>query len=317
MENSKVYDLLILGGGPAGITAAIYAARGMIDCLIIDTTTIGGQLNYTQEIENYPGFVSVKGYELIMKFQEQLNQLNVKVEQFQEIQSVDITSKIKEVKTLTNTFRGKTILICTGASPKKLGVNGEKEFLGRGVSYCAVCDGAFFKGKKLAVVGGGNSAVEEGLYLTRFAESVTMIHRRDSLRACRVCQARVLKHPQINFIWDSVVEEVQGNEKGVNNLVVKNIKTGEISNLPIDGLFPYIGASPNTKLFEGQLDMDESGYLLCKEDMSTNVDGVFGAGDVRKTPLRQIVVSASDGAIAATSAIKYIDNICEKETLLA
>jgi thioredoxin reductase (NADPH) len=314
MEESRIYDLIILGGGPAGVSTAIYAARGMLNCIILEKMTTGGQLNWTQDIENYPGFTTIKGFELIEKFQEQLVTHNIPIEQFQEIQKVDLKSKIKTVTTLDKVFKAKTIVICTGASPRKLGVKGENEFIGRGVSYCAVCDGAFFKEKKVSIVGGGNSAAEEGLYLTRFASEVNIIHRRDTLRASRLYQKRLIDHPKLNFIWNTVVEEIQGTEKGVNNLVIRNVKTGEISNHKTDGIFPYIGTLPNTELFKDQIELDESGYLICKEDMSTILPGVFGAGDVRKTPLRQIVVSASDGAIAATSAIKYLDAVFEETT---
>jgi thioredoxin reductase (NADPH) len=317
MENNKILDLLILGGGPAGVTSAIYASRGSLDCLILDTATIGGQLNWTQAIENYPGYPTINGYELIEKFQEQLNKLNVEVKSFQGIQSVDLTSNIKVVETLEGTYKAKTIILCTGANPKKLGVKGEAEFIGRGVSYCAVCDGAFFKGKDIAVIGGGNSAVEEAIYLTRFASSVTIIHRRDELRANKLYQKRAMENPKMKFIWDSVIEEIIGDVKGVNKIILKNLKTNEISELNTSGVFPYVGTSPNTPLFKNQINLDESGYILCNNDMSTNVPGVFTAGDVRKTTLRQIVVSASDGAIAATSAIKYLDEILQENTITA
>lgn len=317
MKETTMRDLIILGGGPAGIAAAIYASRGMLDCLILETATLGGQLNLTQTIENYPGYPTITGFELIDKFQEQLSKLDVEIAQFQEIKSIDITNKIKVVHTLDKTYKAKAIIICTGATPKKLGIKGELEFIGRGVSYCAVCDGAFFKEKNIAVIGGGNSAIEESLYLTRFAKNVTIIHRRDSLRADKLYQRKAMEHPKINFIWDSVPQEIQGTEKGVTNMVLKNVQTGEISDFKVDGIFPYIGTSPNVTLFKDQIDLDPNGYILCKDDMSTSAPGVFAAGDVRKTILRQIVVSASDGAIAATSVIKYLDEVFDEDTIPA
>lgn len=315
MSEDKIYDLIILGGGPAGITAAIYASRGMLDCTILDTTTIGGQLNYTQDIENYPGFPSIKGYELIQKFQEQLQKLNVDIKQFQELKEVNLKDTIKTITTVDKTYKAKTVILCTGASPRKLGIKGEKELIGMGVSYCAVCDGAFFKEKDIAVVGGGNSAIEEALYLTRFAKKVYIIHRRDALRASKVYQKRLFENPKIKMIWDSVAEEIEGDIKGVNNLKIKNLKTNEISDLKVNGIFPYIGADPNTKLFKDQVNMDNRGYLICEENMYAGTPGVYGAGDVRLTPLRQIIVSGADGAIAATSAIKYLDEVFDEKTV--
>lgn len=317
MQESKLKDLIIIGGGPAGVAAAIYASRGMIDCIVLDAATLGGQLNWTETIENYPGYVKITGFELIEKFRAQLDNLNVEIKQFQEIQDVSLTEKIKVINTLDGSFKAKTVLICTGANPKKLNVPGEKEYTGKGVSYCAVCDGAFFKGKEIAIIGGGNSAIEEGLYLTRYASKVTVIHRRNELRASKTYQEKILNHPKTEFIWDSVVEEVQGNNKNVTNLVIKNVKTGEISNFKTDGVFPYIGSNPNTELFKGQITLDKQGYILTDETMATNILGVYAAGDVRKTTLRQLVVSASDGAIAATEAIKYIDQVFKENSIPA
>lgn len=317
MEESRIRDFIILGGGPAGVSAAIYAARGMIDCFILDTATLGGQLNWTETIENYPGYLKISGFELIEKFREQLENLNVEIKQFQEIQKVDLTQQIKIIETLEGTYRAKSILIATGANPRKLGIPGEKEFTGRGVSYCAVCDGAFFKEKNITVAGGGNSAIEESLYLTRYASSVTIVHRRDELRASKAYQEKVLNHPKIKFIWNSVIEEIKGNDRAVTDIMVKNVKTGKIEEYKTDGVFPYIGANPNTGLFKGQINLDETGYILTDETMKTNVAGVYAAGDVRKTNLRQLVVSASDGAIAATDAIKYLDEVFEENSIPA
>ena len=317
MKETKIKDLIIIGGGPAGMAAAIYASRGMLDCIILDKMTLGGQLNYTEKIENYPGYMSISGFDLTEKFREQLENLNTEVKQFQEIQKVELTNKIKTIETLDESYMAKTVLLCTGASPRKLNIPGEKEYSGRGVSYCAVCDGAFFKGKDICVSGGGNSAVEEALYLTRFANSVTIIHRRNELRANKSYREKAFKNPKIKFLWDSVIEEIKGSDKSVDSIEVKNIKTGEITNLKTDGIFPYIGTIPNTELFKGQIELDLNGYIICNERMATNVPGVYAAGDVRTTTLRQIVVSASDGAIAATDAIKYIDEVFEESSIPA
>lgn len=316
MSEKEIRDFVIIGGGPAGITAAIYATRGLLDCVILEAATIGGQLNWTQSIENYPGYTHITGFELIQKFQGQLESLNVDIQQFQEIQSVNLTEKIKEIKTLEKTYLARGVLICTGSSPRKLGIPGEKELTGRGVSYCAVCDGAFFKDKVITTVGGGNSAIEESLYLTKYASKVYIVHRRDQLRASKVYQEKVLSNPKIEVLWDSIPLEIQG-ENSVNNLVIKNVKTGEVTNHKTDAVFPYIGSNPNTGLFKDQIELDERGHLLCNANMETNITGVYGAGDVRKTNLRQLVVSASDGAIAATSAIKYIDEAFQERSVPA
>lgn len=317
MDEKKIKDLIILGAGPAGVTAAIYATRGLLDCLILEAATIGGQLNLTENIENYPGYTKISGYELIEKFQEQLDNLDAQIKQFQEIDSVNLKDKIKTIVTKEGTYKTKSVLIATGANPRMLDIPGEREFTGKGVSYCAVCDGAFFKEKEITVIGGGNSAVEEAIYLTRFGSKVTIIHRRDELRANKAYQEKAFKNPKINFIWNAVPVEIEGDERSVNNLIIKNVKTGEISNHKTDGIFPFVGTIPNTTLFKNQITMDENGYILTDETMVTNIPGVYAAGDVRKTTLRQLVVSASDGAIAATDAIKYIEEVFEKDSVKA
>lgn len=317
MDNNNIKDLIILGAGPAGITAAIYATRGLLDCLILEAATIGGQLNLTETIENYPGYAKISGYELIEKFQDQLNNLDAKIKQFQEIDSVELKDKIKTIVTKEGTYKTKTVLISTGANPRKLNIPGEKEYTGKGVSYCAVCDGAFFKEKEITVIGGGNSAIEEAIYLTRFGSKVTVIHRRDQLRANKAYQQKAFNNPKIEFIWDSVPVAIEGNERSVTNLVIKNVKTDKTTNHKTDAIFPFVGTIPNTSLFKNQIKMDENGYILTDETMVTNVPGVYAAGDVRKTTLRQLVVSASDGAIAATDAIKYIEEAFEEESIKA
>ncbi len=311
----KIFDLIILGGGPAGLNAALYAKRGGIDVAIIDTSSVGGQpVNYL-EIENYLGFPTIQGWELAEKFEQHIDKFNIQKFQNEEIQNVDLTSTIKTVQTLKNKYLAKTIIIATGASPKKLGIRGEDEYIGKGVSYCAVCDGAFYKNKTVVVIGGGNAAVEEGIYLTKFAEKVYIMHRRDELRADKIIQERAFNNEKIEFIFDSIPLEIVGDSKKVNLIQYKNVKTGEIKTLNVDGVFPYIGFSPNTEFFNAQLVQDEFGFIRVDENMRTSEVGVFAAGDVRRTPLRQVITAVADGAVAGMSAVKYLEEVkhLEKE----
>lgn len=311
----KIFDLIILGGGPAGLNAALYAKRGGIDVAIIDTSSVGGQpVNYL-EIENYLGFPTIQGWELAEKFEQHIDKFNIQKFQNEEIQNVDLTSTIKTVQTLKNKYLAKTIIIATGASPKKLEIRGEDEYIGKGVSYCAVCDGAFYKNKTVVVIGGGNAAVEEGIYLTKFAEKVYIMHRRDELRADKIIQERAFDNEKIEFIFDSIPLEIVGDSKKVNLIQYKNVKTGEIKTLNVDGVFPYIGFSPNTEFFNAQLVQDEFGFIRVDENMRTSEVGVFAAGDVRRTPLRQVITAVADGAIAGMSAVKYLEEVkhLEKE----
>lgn len=298
------FDTVILGGGPAGFASAIYAGRGAVSTAIVDLNMLGGQPSNYLELENYPGFSLVGGYDLMEKFEEHADKFGVQKYPMQEIQSIDLKSKT--IVTNEYQFKAKTIIIATGAQPMKLGVPGEKEFVGRGVSYCAVCDGAFYRNKVVAVVGGGNSAVEEAMYLTKFADKVYVIHRRNELRADKIVQERAFKNEKIEFIWDSVVKEIKGDNL-VNTAVLENVKTKEISNLQVNGVFPYIGITPNVEQFSGQLEQDASGFIVTDETMATSVEGVFAVGDVRKTPLRQVITAASDGAVGAVFAVKYIE----------
>lgn len=306
-ERKEIHlDLLIMGGGPAGMSAAIYAARGALKAAILDTSMVGGQVNNTLEIENYPGFGLIGGADLAEKFEAHIDSLNVEKYDLQEITSVDLGPEIKTVETLEYTFKAKTVIIATGAQPKKMAVPGEAEFAGRGVSYCAVCDGAFYRGKDVVVVGGGNAAVEEAVYLTRFAESVTLIHRRDELRADKVAQQRAFDNPKVKFLWNAVVNEVLGSSK-VESITVKDVKTGQTNQIKTDGVFPYIGFSANSEQFATQLKLDKSGFIETDQSLETSMKGVFAAGDVRTTPLRQVIMAAADGALAATNAIRYLD----------
>ena len=315
MKEKKLheYDVLILGGGPAGLSAGLYAARGAAKTAIVDISMFGGQPSNYLELENYPGFGHIGGYDLMEKFEEHADMFNIEKFPMQEIQNVDLTSEIKKIETLDSIFLAKTIIIATGAQAKKLGIKGEKEFAGRGVSYCAVCDGAFYRDKTVAVVGGGNAAVEEGMYLTKFAQKVYIIHRLDTLRADKIVQERAFKNEKVEFVYDTIPVEIQGSEC-VENFVVKNVKTGEISNLKVDGVFPYIGFTPNVELFSGQLKQDEAGFIITDDRMQTSIPGVYAIGDVRTTPLRQVITAAADGAVAGFFATKYLE---EQETLIS
>lgn len=306
----KEFDVVILGGGPAGFSAGIYTARGNVSTAILDVSMLGGQPSNYLELENYPAFMKIGGFELMEKFEEHADMFGVQKFPMQEIEVIDLVSYPKIIRTKEAEFRAKSVIIATGAKPMKLGVKGEEEFIGRGVSYCAVCDGAFYKDKVVAVVGGGNSAVEEAIYLTKFASKVYIIHRRDELRADKIIQNRAAKNEKIEFVLNSVVCEIQGQDL-VNNLILKNTKTDEMFNLAVDGVFPYIGITPNVENISGQITQDKAGFIITDETMKTSIDGVFAIGDVRNTPLRQVITAASDGAIAGVYAVKYIESLKE------
>ena len=306
-EDRKIYDVIILGGGPAGLTAAIYAARGRLSTLLVEKAYPGGQLMMCESIENYPGFVtSSSGYELSNAMREQAEKFGMETG-MADVEKVELSGDVKVLHTADgNEIRGRTVILSLGARPRRLGIPGEREFVGRGVSYCAVCDGALFQGKKLAVVGGGDSAVEDSVYLTHFATSVTIVHRRDKFRAQRIIQERALSNPVINVSWDSVVKTIGGND-AVEHVILENIHTRETSKIEVDGVFVLIGLDPNTKMLEGQITLNEMGYIITDEEMRTNIPGVFAAGDVRHKLLRQIITACADGAIAATSAERYLE----------
>lgn len=306
----KEFDVVILGGGPAGFSAGIYTARGNVSTAILDVSMLGGQPSNYLELENYPAFMKIGGFELMEKFEEHADMFGVQKFPMQEIEVIDLVSYPKIIRTKEAEFRAKSVIIATGAKPMKLGVKGEEEFIGRGVSYCAVCDGAFYKDKVVAIVGGGNSAVEEAIYLTKFASKVYIIHRRDELRADKIIQDRTAKNEKIEFVLNSVVCEIQGQDL-VNNLILKNTKTDEMFNLAVDGVFPYIGITPNVENISGQITQDKAGFIITDETMKTSIDGVFAIGDVRNTPLRQVITAASDGAIAGVYAVKYIESLKE------
>ncbi|PWL76896.1 thioredoxin-disulfide reductase [Candidatus Gastranaerophilales bacterium] len=305
---SYEFDTVILGGGPAGLSAGIYASRGAVSTAILDVSMMGGQPSNYLELENYPGFPIIGGYDLMEKFEEHADKFGVQKFPMQEIESLDLKSTPKVIVTKEAEFKAKTVIIACGAQPMKLGVPGEAEFVGRGVSYCAVCDGAFYKDKVVAVVGGGNAAVEEAMYLTKFANKVYVIHRRNELRADKIVQERAFKNEKIEFIWDSVVKEIKGEDL-VHTAVLENVKSGECSNLQINGVFPYIGMVPNVEGISGQVEQDASGFIVTDATMKTSVDGVFAVGDVRKTPLRQVITAAADGAVGAVYAVKYLESL--------
>ena len=310
---SKIYDVIILGGGPAGLAAGLYAGRSRLSTLIIEKGQDGGQIAITDEIENYPGQIveGESGPSLIARMTEQAKKFGA--ERCSDvIKSVELEGDVKKLVGAKGEYQGKCVIIATGAFPKPIGCENEGKFTGKGISFCATCDAAFFEDFEVYVVGGGDSAVEEAMYLTKFARKVTIIHRRDELRAAKSIQEKAFANPKIAFMWDSVVVKVDGDEL-LSSMTVKNVKTGELTTVEADeddglfGLFGFIGYNPNSQLFEGMLDM-ENGYIKTDDNMHTNIPGVFAAGDIRVKSLRQVVTAAADGAIAAMQAEHYISN---------
>lgn len=302
-----MYDLIILGGGPAGLTAGLYATRSKLDTLMIEKMYLGGQIVNTYQIENYPGYEDISGPELISKMEAQTKRYGLQIIN-EDVVGLDITGDIKKVNTGNATYEAKAIILAMGATPKRLGIEKEDKFIGSGISFCATCDGAFYKDATVAVIGGGNTAVEDALYLTKFAKKVYIIHRRNELRATKAEQDKAFANDKIEFIWDTVVVDIEG-EYEVQGLKLKNVKTSEESVLKVDGVFVAIGLAPNTEIIKGIIDMDEYGYIVTDDDMRTNIPGVFAAGDVRHKTLRQVVTATGDGATAAYVAEKYIDSL--------
>lgn len=307
MAENHVYDTIIVGAGPAGMTAAVYASRANLDTLMLERGVPGGQMADTEDIENYPGFESVLGSELSQKMFEHAKKFGAEYA-YGEIKEVIDHGDHKEVIAGKKHYKTKTIIIATGAQYTKLGIEGEAELTGRGVSYCAVCDGAFFKDKELIVIGGGDSAVEEGMYLTRFAKKVTIIHRRDELRAQKILQDRAFANEKIEFIWDTIPEKINGPNK-VSSVSLKNVKTDEQYDHDIDGVFVYIGLDPLSKPFISLGIVNEEGYIETNEQMETRIPGIYAAGDIREKELRQIVTATGDGSIAAEAAQAYIETL--------
>ena len=309
--SNKVFDCIILGAGPAGLSAALYSVRAGLDTAIIDISAIGGApVNYC-EIENYLGFGKIQGWELCEKFENHIDEFNIQKFPYEEIQEIDLISNPKKIITLNGEFSAKTIILAVGAKSKKLNVKGEIENIGRGVSYCAVCDGAFYKDKTVAVIGGGNSALEEAIYLTKHAKKVYLIHRRDLFRADKIIQEKAKENNKIEFVLNSIVEEILADDK-VKAIKIKNILSGEIKELKTEGVFPYIGLEPNVEMFGAQLRQNENGFIITDDKMNTNIEGVYAVGDVRNTPLRQVITAVSDGAIAGVEASKYLMNLKEE-----
>ena len=308
---SELYDVIILGGGPAGLSAGLYAGRSRLKTLLLEKGQPGGQIALSADVANYPGQMleGETGITLANRMAAQCEAFGVE-RRADTVRAVDLAGDVKRCTGGAGEYQARTVIIATGASPRPIGCENEKEFIGKGISYCATCDGAFFRGLDIYVAGGGDSAVEEAVYLTRFARKVTIIHRRDSLRAAKSIQEKAFANEKIDFLWDSVVERVEGSDV-LDTLVVRNVKTGERTTIKADpadgllGLFGFIGHAPNTDLFQGQVELKD-GYIPTDEDMRTNLPGVFAAGDVRVKSLRQVVTAAADGAIAAVQAEKYL-----------
>ncbi|MGN0308287.1 MAG: thioredoxin-disulfide reductase [Lachnospiraceae bacterium] len=301
----QIYDVVIIGGGPAGYTAALYCARAGLDTVILEKLSAGGQMATTAQIDNYPGFEEgIDGFELAQKMQQQAERFGAKSE-LSEVQSVQLKGEIKEIITDSGRIKGKTVIIATGANPRKMGIDKEDALVGRGVGYCAHCDGMFYRGKTVAVVGGGNTAAADAMLLSRICETVHLIHRRDTLRATKIYHEPLMQTDNVIFHWNSKVVDLTEDGK-VSGIVLENIKTGERETVAVDGVFVSIGRQPATELFEGQLDLDEAGYIVADETTKTSVAGVFAVGDVRQKALRQVVTAVADGAVAAHYADEYL-----------
>ncbi|MFB5598934.1 MAG: thioredoxin-disulfide reductase [Nitrososphaeraceae archaeon] len=305
--NLELYDVIIIGSGPAGYTAGTYTSRAKLKTLIITGSLPGGQLMTTSEVENYPGFPNgIFGPELMMNMRQQAERFGANIVD-DEVIEVNFDVKPFIVMTHAMKYVSRSILICTGASPRKLGIDGEEKFGGRGVSYCATCDGPFFKGEDIVVAGGGDTALEEATFLTKFGKSVKIIHRRNALRASKILQEKAFENPKIKFIWNSVIRKIEGDKK-ISKITVKDLDTFKETELNIGGLFVAIGHEPNTKIFEGQIEMDEHGYIILKENTKTSVDGIFAAGDVHDYRYRQAVTAAGYGCMAALDVEKWLSD---------
>ncbi|MBU4345363.1 MAG: thioredoxin-disulfide reductase [Desulfobacteraceae bacterium] len=303
------FDLVIIGGGPAGLTAGLYAARARLNVILIEKAAPGGQVTTTDWIENYPGFPDgLSGADLVQNIIQQTKRFDLNIES-NEVISIDCSENVKKVSLTDRTITAYTIIIATGASPRKLGVPGEDRFYGKGVSFCATCDGPFYKDRVVATIGGGNTALQESLFLTKFASKVYLIHRRDELRATKILQERAFANDRIEIVWDSVVTSINGGLTNVENITIKNVKTEATKELQVDGCFIWVGIRPNTEFLGGCVSLDKSGFVIADSNMETSMPGVFVAGDVRNTPLRQIATAVGDAAIAAFSAEHYVANM--------
>ena len=300
-----MYDTMIIGAGPAGMTAALYAARSNLKVALLERGIYGGQMNNTAEIENYPGYARISGPELAEKMFEPLENLGVE-HLFGQVEKIEDYGDYKKIITEDEVFETKTVILASGANHRHLGVPGEEEYNSRGVSYCAVCDGAFFRDEDLLVVGGGDSAVEEAIFLTRFAKSVTIVHRRDQLRAQKLLQERAFANEKISFIWDSVVKEIKGDDRRVTSVVFENVKTEQSSESDFGGVFVYVGLDPVSDFVKDLGICDEAGWIVTDQHMKTAIDGIYAIGDVRQKDLRQITTAVGDGAVAGQEVYKYI-----------
>lgn len=300
-----IYDTIIIGGGPAGYTAALYAARGGLDTVLLERMSAGGQMALTGDIDNYPGFEEgIDGFTLGMKMQQCAERFGARTE-YAEVSSVDFSQPVKRTETTGGTFLSKTVIIAAGANPRELGIAGEQELIGKGVHYCAHCDGRFYKDKAVAVIGGGNSAAADALYLSRLAKKVYVIHRRDTLRAERIYHEPLMKTENVEFLWDSTVSEFITDTR-VTGISIKNVKTEAKTDILCDGVFVSIGRKPATDFLKGNVLLDKNGYIIADESTRTSVEGVFAAGDIRTKALRQVVTAAADGAVAAHYAEEYL-----------
>lgn len=312
MAEEEQYDIVIVGGGPGGLTAGLYGARAERKTVVIEKFMVGGQIANTAEVEDYPGFEMISGAELAQKMADHAKKFGLEIvaDEVKEVY-VDGDSRVVEC-TSGDVYRAKTVILSTGGAPNKLGVPGEEEYTGRGVSYCAICDGAFFKGQVIAVVGGGDAACEEGIFLTKFGSRVYIIHRRDQLRAAKIIQSRTLKNDKIEVVWDTIVESVNGDGQKVSDLTLKNVKTGEKTTLKVGAVFPFLGFRPNSNVVRESLRKDQGGYILTDEKMETSVKGIYAVGDVRHQLVRQITNAVGDGTTAAMAAEKYMEDLEDK-----
>lgn len=303
---TEIYEVIVIGGGPGGMTAGLYTSRARLSTLLIESALFGGQMTTTEMIENYPGFPQgVSGDELSRLMEDQAKKFGMRTVT-EEVVSVSLERDVKVIQTHEAAYRCEALIVSTGTEYRKLGVPGEQEFAGRGVSYCATCDGAFFRDSQIVVVGGGDSALTEALSLTKFAKELTIIHRRDALRGTKIYQERVLANPKIKFLWNSVVQEIKGDST-VHSINVKNVKTGEIKEVQTEGVFLFVGLIPRTQFLKGVVQMDEAGYILTNEDCETSTQGIFAVGDCRRKLLRQIATAVGDGATAAFAAERFLE----------
>ncbi|RLA94731.1 MAG: thioredoxin-disulfide reductase [Deltaproteobacteria bacterium] len=305
--NREEYDLIVIGGGPAGLTAGLYGVRAKLKTLLLEKLPLlGGQIINAEKVENYPGFPEgISGQELISKMETQAREFGLVIKT-EEVKAIKVDGEVKKVVTEDGDYFTRSIIVATGASPSRLGVEGEERLIGRGISFCGTCDGFFFKDKDVIVVGGGDTAIIEALFLTRFVRKVTVVHRRNELRATKILQERAFKNEKIGFLWDSVVERIEGKET-VEKVILRNVKTGETFVREIDGVFIFVGITPNSQFLKGTIDLDEKGFIMTDDNLETSVSGIFAAGDVRKKLLRQISTAVGDGATAAFAAEKYLE----------